>query len=185
MENNKEKLKINNLDMRISIAILICYLTATILNQIGFLFSYEGRQYEVIQNMTACIACLLCCQDNTKISFLSGVNRLIITMIGGGVGIIVIILDNLIGNDWIMVMMVAIGIIVTLYLCKIAKVPYINARIGGVTFILVTTTFSGTGRIWYALFRLVSTFFGVMVVLLVTYLFQKCSKMKLKKKVII
>ena len=131
---------------------------------------------EVIQKMTACISCLLCCQDNVPVSKKAGINRLIITAIGGLVGIAVICIDNVLGNPWIMVLMIALGILVTLFLCKAAKVPYINARIGGVTFILVTCTLSGTARIWYGIFRFVSTFYSVLIVLLVTWAFQKAVK---------
>lgn len=61
---------------------------------------------EIIQTMTSCIACLLCCQDNEKISFKSGVNRLIITVIGGGIGIVVVFLDDMIGNKWFLTVMI-------------------------------------------------------------------------------
>ena len=89
---------------------------------------------EVIQKMTACISCLLCCQDNVPVSRKAGTNRLIITAIGGLAGIVVICIDNVLGNPWIMTGMIALGILATLFLCKAAGVPYINARIGGVTF---------------------------------------------------
>ena len=87
-----------------------------------------------------------------------------------------ICIDNVLGNPWIMTGMIALGILATLFLCKAAGVPYINARIGGVTFILVTCTLSGTARIWYGIFRFVSTFYSVLIVLLVTWIFQKAVK---------
>lgn len=176
MEPKIEKAGISRIDVRIAVAVAICSLTSTILNYMGLKFTYGEMHLEVIQKMTACIACLLCCQDNTKISYKAGVNRLIITAIGGVVGIVVIILDNLIGNQWIMVGMITLGILLTLFLCKAAKVPYINARIGGVTFILVTCTLTGSARVWYGVFRFVSTFYGVLVVLLVTWVLEHFYK---------
>ena len=170
------KASVTLLDVRIAVAILICCLTSTILDHLGLRFQAGEMRLEVIQKMTACISCLLCCQDNVPISKKAGINRLIITAIGGLVGIAVICIDNVLGNPWIMVLMIALGILVTLFLCKAAKVPYINARIGGVTFILVTCTLSGTARIWYGIFRFVSTFYSVLIVLLVTWAFQKAVK---------
>ncbi|HIR27340.1 MAG TPA: FUSC family protein [Candidatus Choladousia intestinigallinarum] len=170
------KASVTLLDVRIAVAILICCLTSTILDHLGLRFQAGEMRLEVIQKMTACISCLLCCQDNVPISKKAGINRLIITAIGGLVGIAVICIDNVLGNPWIMVLMIALGILVTLFLCKAAKVPYINARIGGVTFILVTCTLSGTARIWYGIFRFVSTFYSVLIVLLVTWVFQKAVK---------
>lgn len=173
MKHELEKAGISSLDVRIAVSILICCLTSTVLNAVGLKFTYGEMHLEIMQKMTACIACLLCCQDTTKASGGAGKNRLIITAIGGIVGIIVIFLDNWIDNVWIMAGMVTVGILVTLFLCKAAKVPYINARIGGVTFILVTSTLSGPARIWYGVFRFVSTIYGVLIVLLVTWTFSK------------
>ena len=109
--------------------------------------------------MTACISCLLCYQDSTHASVKAGINRVIITAIGGAVGILAVLVDG------------ALGVLLTLFLCKCAHVPYINARIGGVTFILVSSTLSGDARIWYAVWRLVSTVYGALVVVLVTWVF--------------
>lgn len=176
MEPKIEKASVTLLDVRIAAAIAVCMLTAAVLDRCGLKFTYGAMKLDVIQKMTACIACLLCCQDNTQISYRAGVNRLIITAIGGGVGILVVLLDNQIQNSWMMAVLVVAGILLTLFLCKAAKVPYINARIGGVTFILVACTLSQSARIWYALFRFVSTIFGVGVVLLVTWLFETVRK---------
>ena len=164
-----EKAAITALDVRIVVAAAICCLCATLCKTIGFEFVYGEKRLEILQKMTACIACLLCCQDTTQISLKAGKNRLIITVIGGLVGIGVTAIDMIVGNQWVLVGLIAAGILGTLWLCKVAKVPYINARIGGVTFILVACTMNGNARMWYALFRFVSTFFGVLVVLLVTW----------------
>ena len=77
-----------------------------------------------------------------------------------------------------MVLLIAAGILLTLFLCKKAKVPYINARIGGVTFILVTCTLAGSARIWYGVFRFVSTLYSVLVVLLVTWIWERRKMVK-------
>ena len=177
-EMKPEKAAITRLDVRIAVAVLICCLTSTILNQLGVKFPFGEMRLEIIQKMTACISCLLCCQDNTNVSYKAGINRLIITAVGGIMGIIVVALDVAIGNDWVMVVLVALGVLFTLFFCKMAKVPYINARIGGVTFILVSCTLTGYARIWYAVFRFVSTFYGVLIVLLVTWLFEKFASGK-------
>lgn len=167
-----EKRKISGMDIQIVAAVLICVFTATLLDHFGLNFSYGEMKMEVIQKMTAAIACLLCVQDTFEISRKSGKNRLLITAIGGSVGIFAVWLDMQLQNEWLMVGLTGGGILLTLFLCKMAKVPYINARIGGVTFILVFCTLSDTARMWYAMFRFVSTLYGVLVVILVTWIAQ-------------
>ena len=44
------------------------------------------------------------------------------------------------------------------------------------TFILVSCTLKGDARIYYAGFRLLSTLFGVLVVLLVTWVMEKMAR---------
>ncbi len=169
---------ITGLDMRIAVSVLICCLTSVLLDHFGWKFTYGEMKLEIIQKMTACISCLLCCQDTVPVSRTSGINRLIITAIGGTVGILVILLDILLANKCMMVLLIAAGILLTLFLCKKAKVPYINARIGGVTFILVTCTLAGSARIWYGVFRFVSTLYSVLVVLLVTWIWERRKMVK-------
>lgn len=175
---NEEKVKVTALDIRIVIAVAICYFTSVAFKQFNLMFLWNGVQLEIIQGMTACFACLLCCQDNTAVSKKAGINRLIITAIGGLVGICVILIDQAAGNPWLMVPLIAFGVLLTLLLCKAAKVPYINARIGGLTFILVCSTMPGTARIFYAAFRLLSTLYGVLITLLVTWVCTSLTKKK-------
>lgn len=173
LERIEEKASVTGLDFRMVISVGICCLTATFLNYFGLKFSYGEMQLEVLQKMTACITCLLVVQDTTKISYKSGVTRMIITAIGGGLAVLVVLADTALQNQWAMVVMVMLGVLATLYLCKLAKVPAFTTRIGGVTFILVALTLSGHARVWYALFRLMSTLYGVLVVLVVTWMYER------------
>ena len=106
-----EKTGIQNLDIRIAIAVVICFLSATACSELGFKFTYGEMHLEILQKMTACIACLLCVQDNTKISRKAGVNRMIITAIGGIIGIGAAAADNAVGNPWFMTVLIFVGIL--------------------------------------------------------------------------
>jgi uncharacterized membrane protein YgaE (UPF0421/DUF939 family) len=145
--------KITLVDIEITLAVGICLLLGNLIPR--------------FQIMTACIATLLCVQNGLKDSFKSGLIRLVITIIGGLVGIGVILTDNFFRNHPLFIAMVMIGVLLTLFCCKLARVPAFNARIGGVTFILVVFS----EHIDYALFRLLSTVYGVAVVALVTAVF--------------
>lgn len=172
---------VSRLDVRIAVSAAICILTATILNALNLKFTYGEMKLEILQKMTAAITCLLCCQDDAKISWKSGVNRVIITFIGGIIAIAAVLLDGVTQNQYLFVVYAFVGILLTLILCKCAKVPYVNARIGGVTFILVACTLSGNARIWYSIFRLISTMYGVVISMLVTWVFQNIGKKTAQK----
>ena len=175
---DEKKTRITALDIRIVLAVAVCYLTSTALKQEGVVFVWGERQLDIIQGMTACAACLLCCQDTTAISWKSGINRIIITAIGGLTGVCAVLADQAVGNPWFMVVLVALGVLLTLFFCKAAKVPYINARIGALTFILVSCNLTGTTRILYDGFRLLSTMYGVLVTIAVTWLCTRLSAVR-------
>jgi uncharacterized membrane protein YgaE (UPF0421/DUF939 family) len=130
------------------------------------------------QIMTACIAALLCTQEDIASTWKSGLVRLIITAVGGLVAVLVILLDNIVDNSWLLIVMIMAGLLLTLWGCKLSRVPSFNARIGGVTFVLVVLTRSGSDRIYYAVFRLLSTLYGVIVVIAITAVFTLISRMK-------
>ena len=137
-----------------------------------------ARYIPGFQPMTACIATLLCVQDNVKVSWKAGVTRLIITAVGGVIGIAVVLLDLRIGNPWIFIGLCALGTALTLLSCKLTKVPPFSARIGCITFVLVALIGPGSERIPYAVYRLISTFYGVVVVVAVTSAFSLAEKWK-------
>jgi uncharacterized membrane protein YgaE (UPF0421/DUF939 family) len=139
------------------------------------------------QTMTACITTILCVQDGGKESGKAGLIRLVITAVGGLAAVFVVLLDDVAGMPWLFALMIMAGLLLTLLGCKLARVPAFNARIGGVTFILVVLTKTGNDRIGYALFRLLSTLYGAAAVMLVTAVFvffttsgRKNEKIKLK-----
>lgn len=164
------KAKIDLLDIRIAIAVAICLLAA--------------RFIPHLQALSACTAVILCMQEDAKISWKTGVTRLIITLIGGIAAIIVILLDGMIQNEWVFYLMAALGILFVIWGCKLANVPYISTRIGCVTFVLVILVASGADRIFYALYRLAGTFFGVVVAVVITALFSllPCAKPEISDK---
>lgn len=142
------------LDIRMSLAVALCIVT-------GF---FVPR----LQVMTTCISCLLVTQDTSLICWKAGITRLIVTAIGGFVGVAVVALEMLVPTRWMVILLSAVGVSLTLMGCRLVKVPPFNARIGAVSFILVTLTLAGTEpRMMYAFIRLLSTFYGVIVVLLV------------------
>jgi uncharacterized membrane protein YgaE (UPF0421/DUF939 family) len=152
--NKNQAVFLNKIDLEIALASGICLAAA------NFIPNFQA--------MTACIATLLCVQEGIKPSLKAGITRLIVTAIGGIIGIVIVLLDVYAASQWLFVVLTMFGVTAVLWGCRLAGVPAFNARIGGVTFILVVLTKTGSERIPYALFRLLSTLYGIAAVLLVT-----------------
>jgi hypothetical protein len=84
---------------------------------------------------------------------------------------LVVLLDAHADNQWLVIFLIMLGVVITLFGCNLAGTPAFNARIGGVTFILVVLTKTGTDKIAYALFRLLSTLYGVVVIVTAVFSF--------------
>lgn len=165
------KLEINILDIKIIIAIGLCILTSTILDVLGIKVHYGQMQLDIIQKATAAIACLLCVQDNLGASKGAGVMRIKVTVMAAIAALAIVSLDSLIGNQWISILLLMAGVLLTMFLCKLVKAPYMNCRIGAISYVLIAVTLPGQARIVYALLRVASTIYGVLIVLLVTWIF--------------
>jgi uncharacterized membrane protein YgaE (UPF0421/DUF939 family) len=140
------------LDFNIALAMAICLITS--------------RFVPIIQYIPACFAAILCAQNDARLSYKTALARIAVTIIGGLVGIGVVLLDTIFPYSWLFIFMAAAGIIVTLLICKLFRLPNMPARIGCVTLILVITVASGEKRIEYALHRVVGTVYGAVVALL-------------------
>lgn len=170
-QNNKTSWRPNGLDLRIAVCVLVCCLVSTVLTALDLKFPVGEMRLDVIQKMTACISCLLCCQDTADASRKAGAMRVLVTAVGGACGIAVVAADLALGsNPWLLAPLMAAGLVPTLCLCRLAGAPAFNARIGAISYLLVAATLSGPARLWYAVFRLLSTIFGAAVVWGVTVL---------------
>ena len=172
------KLEINVLDIKIIIAVGLCVLTSTVLGALGIKFTYGQMQLDIIQKATAAIACLLCVQDNLGASKGAGWLRIKVTAMAAIASLLVVSLDSFINNQWISVLLLMAGVLLTMLLCKLIKAPYMNCRIGAISYVLIAVTLSSQARIVYAIFRVISTIYGVLVVIFVTWIFGLFSKRK-------
>ena len=144
-----KKLLPEKMDLQIAISIALCMVTYYLVPS--------------LQVLSACTAALMCAQGAANASFKSGLTRLLTTVLGGALAVLVVLADNAAGSRALFVAMFALGILLTLGLCRLCKTPPIAGRIGCVTFILVVVVASGEGRVWYALNRLIATAYGAAV----------------------
>ncbi|KOA19653.1 fusaric acid resistance protein family protein [Clostridium homopropionicum DSM 5847] len=125
----------------------------------------------------ACIAAVICMQGSIFDSFTTGKNRMVGTFIGALVGLLFALIEP--RNPFLS----AIGVMVVIYICNlIGKNKAIT--IGCVVFLGIMINLTDTTPLVYSTTRLLETFVGIAISVLVNYLvyppkyFNKLYKMK-------
>lgn len=168
MKETKTKISLTGLEFRIGLAIVLCLLVCHISEMQGF----------TIQALAACTGAVMCVQDGRKASVGACKNRVLGVICGGVVGIAVVLIDNLIGNDLIFYLLVGVGIMVNFLLCKVAKLPLVQARVSCMTVLLVVLVLGGEARINYAIGRFIGTLVGAVIAWGVSALWEVISAKK-------
>lgn len=164
----KEKKGITNVEVRIGLGITICLFICCFVPQ--------------IQKLAACTAVVMCTQEIREATGKAGVTRLLGVICGGVVGIVVVLLDGLIGNNYIFFVLCGIGVVLNFLLCKAVKMPQIAARVSVITFCLVVFLLEGNARINYAVSRFIGTLAGAIVALILAAVWQAVNSGRKKKK---
>ncbi len=153
-----EKKWITNVEVRIGIGVTICLFICYFFPQ--------------IQRLAACTAVVMCTQDVQAATRKSGLIRLLGVICGGVVGIVVVLLDGVFGNDYIFFILCGIGVVLNFLLCKLVKMPGVTTRVSVITFCLVVFLLEGNLRINYAVNRFIGTLVGALIAWGLTALWQ-------------
>lgn len=115
----------------------------------------------------ACVAAMMCMQDTVENSFKMGKNRMLGTLIGGCVGLLITFLSSTLGNhSAVYAILTALGTILAIYLCVLSKAKgAVNSAC--IVLFAITTNLKGVGSYSYAINRTIDTFVGVVVGILV------------------
>jgi len=168
MNETKNEIALSGLELRIGITIVLCLLVCKLCETLGF----------SIQALAACTGAVMCVQEGGKASFGACKNRVVGVVCGGIVGIAVVFLDNLIGMDLVFYLLVGLGIMANFLLCKVAKLPLVQARVSCMTVLLVVLVLGGPARINYAIGRFIGTLIGALVAWGVSTVWEKLSVKK-------
>lgn len=161
MQETKNKIGIAGMDIAIGAAVVLTLLACHVAGMFGW----------KIQALAACTGAVMCVQDSRKASWGAGLNRVKGVLCGGLTGVAVVLIDNAVGIDLVFYLLVGIGVVVNLLLCKVVKLPFVQARVSCMSLMLVTLVLQDAARINYALGRLVGTLVGAVVALLVSMAF--------------
>lgn len=166
MQETKNKLGVAGLDIAIGAAVVLTLLACHLAGLLGW----------QIQALAACTGAVMCVQDSRKASWGAGLNRIKGVLCGGLTGVAVVLIDNAVGIDLVFYLLVGIGVVVNLLLCKVVKLPFVQARVSCMSLMLVTLVLQDAARINYALGRLIGTLVGAVVALLVSMAFAALTK---------
>lgn len=161
MNETKNKITVAPIDIAIGGAVVLCLLICHVAGLLGF----------QIQALAACTGAVMCVQDSKKASWGAGLNRILGVLCGGAAGIAVVLVDNLIQVDLVFYLLVGVGVVLNLLLCKAVKLPFVQARVSCMSLMLVTLVLQGGARINYAFGRLIGTLVGACAALLVSMAF--------------
>ena len=148
MPTDDKKVILTSQDIRIAVAVAVSLLIC---------------QFAPIQALAACTAAIMCSQDGGKPSWSSMLTRLLGVVCGGIAGAIVALLHGLLPNAFVFALLVGLGILLDMILCRITKMPYIAARVSAISFMLVALM----GGAHYAVNRLIGTLCGGVIAVIV------------------
>ena len=166
MQETKNKIGIAPIEIAIGAAVVLCLVVCHVAGMLGF----------SVQALAACTGAVMCVQDGKKASWGAGLNRVLGVLCGGLVGVAVVLIDNVVNVDIVFYLLVGLGVIANLLLCKVVKLPFVQARVSCMSLLLVTLVLQDAARIHYAVGRLVGTLVGACVALLVSMAFAAIVK---------
>lgn len=124
----------------------------------------------------ACIAAVICTQSTVDQSFKSGMDRLIGTAIGGFLGMFLCFLQETIPFFVLHALLTGIGIMLTIFICN-AIGRNGACSIGCIVISAIMTNLKDVPYTLYAFNRMLDTFIGIIIALLINkYFFARYSK---------
>lgn len=162
MEKNTS-LSITSMELSIAMTVVATMLVCHVASMLGWR----------IQALSACTGAVMCVQDSKNASWCVGKNRMLGVVCGGAAGMVVVLLDNLIGIALVFYLLMGVGVLLNLVLCKLVELPLVQARVSCMSLMLVALVLQGGVRINYAFGRFLGTLVGALVALLVSMLWEK------------
>lgn len=166
MNEVKQKIGIAPIDVAIGVSVIVCLLVCHVAGLLGL----------QIQALAACTGTVMCVQDSKKASWGAGLNRILGVLCGGVIGILIVLIDNAVNADLLFYLLVGVGVVANMLLCKVVKLPFVQARVSCMSLLLVTLVLQGGLRINYAFGRLIGTLVGACVALLVSMVYAAVTK---------
>lgn len=123
---------------------------------------------------------IFCCVATPKESAKAVLTRLKAVLIGFVLGSAVVFIDGLAQNKFVFVILAALGMLGVLTACWTIKLPYIQAKISCIIYVLVIAVMQGSFRITYGLMFILGSAIGGCIAVVTAFVFDFIEKSKLK-----
>lgn len=171
---NKQLPKIGMRNIKTSIAVAVCMFSYSV---VGFILKITSthsnaihRAFDFLVNehtpIYACLAAVIVMRGSVSQSFRSGISRIIGTCIGGLFGMIFLVFGKFSVINTLDFIIVPVGVMLLIYFLTIIKETDSTA-IAVATFLIIVITVGSNSPHLYAVNRILSTSYGVIVSLLV------------------
>ncbi len=171
---NKQLPKIGMRNIKTSIAVAVCMFSYSV---VGFILKITSthsnaihRAFDFLVNehtpIYACLAAVIVMRGSVSQSFRSGISRIIGTCIGGLFGMIFLVFGKFSVVNTLDFIIVPVGVMLLIYFLTIIKETDSTA-IAVATFLIIVITVGSNSPHLYAVNRILSTSYGVVVSLLV------------------
>lgn len=161
MPEQKNTCKLELMDIQIGITILLCLVLCHVANSIGIR----------IEALAVSTGAIMCVQDSTKSAYTTSLIRILGVVLGGLFGVVIVLIDNVIGIPYVFYLLCAVGVVANLLLCKLFKMIYVQARVSCLSLLLVVMVLEGVDRLDYAMSRFIGSIAGAVIALVVSMVF--------------
>ena len=158
--------KLEKMDVVIGATIVLCL----------FLSHWANERGVNIEALAVTTGALMCVQDSTRAAYTTSLTRMLGVLCGGLLGMVIVWVDNLVGQPYVFYLLCGMGVVVNLLVCKKFQMIYVQARVSALTLLLVVMVFEGVDRLEYALNRFIGSLAGALIALLVTFLAGKLGR---------
>lgn len=168
MSEQKNAVKLELMDLQIGVTIIMCLVLCHWANHFGL----------HIEALAVTTGAIMCVQDSTKAAYTTSLTRMLGVICGGLFGVLIALIDNIVGIPYVFYLLCGIGVVINLLVCKCFKMIYVQARVSCLSLLLVVMVFEGVDRFDYAINRFIGSLVGAVFALLVTVLFGALAKKK-------
>lgn len=172
MSEEKRTVKLELMDIQIGVTMLLCLMLAHFSNQVGI----------SVEALAVTTGAIMCVQDSTKAAYTTALTRMLGVVCGGLFGVVIALIDNAVEIPVVFYLLVSVGVVLNLLVCKYFKMIYVQARVSCLSLLLVTMVFDGVDRFAYAVNRFFGSLVGAAIALLVTLVFPAVFRMVKKEQ---